>query len=110
MSRRDTGVRTVFVSAPDAETAETIGRALVDEGLAACVNVIPGMVSVYRWEGEVQREGETLMIAKTTEARMRALRDRIVQLHPYDVPEVLILDVVAGHEAYLRWVQEAVEE
>jgi periplasmic divalent cation tolerance protein len=110
VSRPDTGVRTALVSAPDTETAESIGRALVDEGLAACVSVIPGMISVYRWEGEVRRDDETLMIAKTTEARAGALRERVVQLHPYDVPEVLVLDVVAGHEAYLRWVREAVEE
>jgi periplasmic divalent cation tolerance protein len=103
-----TEVRTALVTAPDARSAESMARALVEERLAACVNVIPGLVSVYRWEGEVQRDQEALMILKTTESRMAALRERVIQLHPYEVPEVLVLNVVDGHEAYLGWVREAV--
>jgi periplasmic divalent cation tolerance protein len=105
-----TEVRTVLVTAPDARSAESMARALVEERLAACVNVIPGLVSVYRWEGEVQRDQEALMILKTTEPRAAALRERVVQLHPYEVPEVLVLNVVDGHATYLRWVAEAVGE
>ena len=105
-----TEVRTVLVTAPDAPLAESMARALVEEKLAACVNVIPGLVSVYRWEGEVQRDQEALMILKTTEPRVAALRERVVQLHPYDVPEVLVLNVVDGHETYLGWIAEAVRE
>jgi periplasmic divalent cation tolerance protein len=105
-----TEVRTALVTAPDAGSAETMARTLVEEGLAACVNVIPGLVSVYRWKGEVQRDEEALMILKTTESRVAALRERVVQLHPYEVPEVLVLSVVDGHEAYLGWVREAVGE
>ncbi len=104
----DTGVRTALVTAPDTEVAESMGRTLVEERLAACVNVIPGLVSVYRWEGEVHRDDEALMILKTTESCVAALRERVVQLHPYDVPEVLVLDVVDGHEPYLCWVRGAV--
>jgi periplasmic divalent cation tolerance protein len=103
-----TEVCTALVTAPDARSAESMARALVEERLAACVNVIPGLVSVYRWEGEVQRDQEALMILKTTESRMAALRERVIQLHPYEVPEVLVLNVVDGHEAYLGWVREAV--
>jgi periplasmic divalent cation tolerance protein len=103
-----TEVRTALVTAPDARSAESMARTLVEEGLAACVNVIPGLVSVYRWKGEVQRDEEALMILKTTESGVAALRERVVQLHPYEVPEVLFLNVVDGHEAYLAWVREAV--
>jgi periplasmic divalent cation tolerance protein len=110
MSRVDTGVRAAFVTAPDPQTAEAMARTLVEERMAACVNVIPGLISVYRWKGDVQRENEALMIVKTTQARAAELRDRIVQLHPYDVPEVVVLNVAAGHEAYLAWVREAVGE
>ena len=104
----ETEVRTVLVTAPDRQLAESMASTLVEERLAACVNVIPGLVSVYRWEGEVQRDEEALMIVKTTEPRVAQLRERIVQLHPYEVPEVLVLNVVDGHEAYLGWVRDAV--
>ncbi len=101
-------VRTALVTAPDAMVAESMARTLVEERLAACVNVIPGLVSVYRWEGEVQRDQEALMILKTTQSRVVALCERVVQLHPYEVPEVLVLNVADGHETYLGWVREAV--
>ena len=102
-------VRTVLVTVPDPAAGEALGRALVEERLAACANVVPGIVSVYRWEGTVQRDSEALVILKTTAAGVEALRDRIVRLHPYDVPEVLALPVVGGHGPYLRWVEDEVE-
>jgi periplasmic divalent cation tolerance protein len=83
---------------------------MVEEGLAACANILPGITSVYRWEGSLQRDSETLVVLKTTAARSDALRDRVVDLHPYDVPEVLVLPVVGGHAPYLRWVEEQVED
>lgn len=104
----ETEVRTVLVTAPDAQLAESLARTLVEERLAACANVIPGLVSVYRWKGEVQRDEEALMILKTTQSRIAPLRERVVQLHPYEVPEVLVLNVVDGHETYLGWVRDAV--
>jgi periplasmic divalent cation tolerance protein len=105
----DPQVRTVLVTVPDPAAGEALGRTLVEERLAACANVVPGIVSVYRWEGTVQRDSEALVILKTTAAGVEALRDRIVRLHPYDVPEVLALPVVGGHGPYLRWVEDAVE-
>jgi periplasmic divalent cation tolerance protein len=106
----ETRVRTVLVTVPDTGTAESMGRTLVEEGLAACANILPGITSVYRWEGSLQRDSETLVVLKTTAARSDALRDRVVDLHPYDVPEVLVLPVVGGHAPYLRWVEEQVED
>ena len=103
-----TDVRTALVTAPDSGTAERIARTLVEEGLVACVNLVPGVVSLYRWEGEVQRDQEVLMVLKTTAGRAEAVRARVVEEHPYDVPEVLVLPVVAGHPAYLNWVRDEV--
>jgi len=103
-----TDIRTVLVTAPDPERAEHMARTLVEERLAACVNVVPNAVSVYRWNEEIQRDEEALLIMKTTAAMVAALRDRIVELHAYDVPEVLVLNVETGHEPYLRWVREGV--
>ena len=102
-------VRTVLVTAPDMETAERLGGTLVEEGLAACANLLPGVVSLYRWEGEMQRDQEVLVILKSTAAATERLRARVDELHPYDVPEVLAFPVVAGHEPYLRWVTDEVK-
>lgn len=99
-----TDVRVVLVTAPDASEGERICRAVVEERLAACGSVVPGVVSIFRWEGRVDRADEVLLVLKTTAGRFDALRGRVVELHPYDVPEVLSLPVDAGHEAYLTWV------
>ncbi len=96
----------VLVTAPSAEKAADIARALVEERLAACGNVVPSVRSIYRWEGKVQDEAEALLVLKTTRARFPALRDRVLALHPYQVPEVLALPVEAGSEGYLAWVAE----
>ena len=88
--------------------AHDLARALVDERLCACVNVLPGVRSYFRWEGRVDAADELLLVAKTTAAAAAALRARLVALHPYDVPEVLELAVADGLPAYLRWLFEAV--
>lgn len=101
-------VLVVFVTGPDAATLETIGRVLVDERLAACVNVLPGITSVFRWEGAVNVDSEALAIIKTTDDRVEATRRRVAELHPYNVPEFVAVGVVQGAPAYLRWVRESV--
>ena len=103
-------VRIVFVTGPDAETLQSIGRVLVEEGLAACVNVLPGVTSVYRWEGETRVDPEAMAIVKTTEARVQAARLRVGELHPYDVPEFVAVDVAEGSPAYLHWVRDSVTD
>ena len=94
----------VLSTCPDATTAERLGRTLVEASLAACVNVLPGLRSIYRWNEAVQSDEEALMIIKTTSACLAALRDRLVALHPCEVPEVVALPVADGHHAYLSWV------
>jgi periplasmic divalent cation tolerance protein len=98
----------VLSTVATAEDAERLARALVERGLAACVNVVPGVVSFYRWKGELQRDEERLLVVKTRADRFEALREALVGLHPYEVPEVVALPVAAGHEPYLRWLDEAV--
>ena len=94
----------VLVTAPSADKAAELARTLVEEQLAACGNVLPGVRSIYRWEGKVHDEPEALLILKTRAALFEPLRERIVSLHPYQVPEVLRLDVAAGHLPYLEWI------
>ncbi len=98
----------VLVTAPSADQAAELGRTLVSERLAACANVLPGIRSIYRWEGKVQDEPEALMVLKTTRARFEALRDRVLALHPYEVPEVLAIGVEAGNQRYLQWIAASV--
>jgi len=97
-----------FSTVGKAEDGERIARALVERRLAACVNVVPGVVSVYRWKGEVCRDQELLLVIKTRRERLDALREALVGLHPYDVPELVALPIVAGHEPYLAWVDDSV--
>jgi periplasmic divalent cation tolerance protein len=104
-----TDVRVVLVTCPHAEAAASLARTLVQERLAACGNILPGLRSIYRWEGEVQDEPEVLLLLKTTAARFESLRERVVALHPYQVPEVLSLAVEAGHAPYLAWVAGGVD-
>jgi periplasmic divalent cation tolerance protein len=101
------GALVVLVTAPSAEQAAALARALVEERLAACGNVLPGLRSIYRWKGAVQEDGEALLLLKTTRARLEALRARVVALHPYEVPEVIALPVEAGHAPYLAWIVDS---
>jgi periplasmic divalent cation tolerance protein len=102
-----TDAMVVLVTAPGAEKAAELARVVVEERLAACGNVLPGVRSIYRWEGKVHDDAEALLVLKTTRARLPALRARILELHPYEVAEVLALPVEEGSERYLRWVGEA---
>lgn len=89
--------------------AADLARRLVEEQLCACVNVVPGVRSFFRWQGRVDSADELLLVAKTTASLAHAVRDRIVELHPYQVPEVLELPVAAGLPAYLQWLVASVQ-
>ncbi len=100
----DTSVTVVLSTAPSAEIAIGIGRTLVEEGLVACANILPPMLSIYRWNDAIQSEPEVQMIFKTAAARIPELRERLTALHPYDVPEFLEMDVAGGLPQYLAWI------
>jgi len=94
----------VLSTFPTEDKAAEVARTLVDEKLAACVNLVPTVRSIYRWQDEVCDERETLAIIKTTQDRGTPLTERLVALHPYDVPEVIVLPVDNGHASYLAWL------
>lgn len=96
-------------TAPDAEQAERIARALVEERLIACANLVPGLTSIYRWEGAVQAEAEVLLVMKTRRALVPRLKERLPQLHPYEVPELVVTGLVDGLDPYCRWVRYETE-
>lgn len=90
---------------PSDQDPTPLATALVEEHLAACVNVLPPMTSIYRWEGKVERAAEHQLVIKTSRNRVPAIKARLTSLHPYDVPELLVLTVADGAERYLAWIQ-----
>ena len=104
----DSSLRVVLSTAPDQETAVRIGRAVVDQALAACCNIIPAIRSIYRWKNELQDDAEVLMIFKTTTGAVPALSEALRELHPYEVPEFMVLPVEVASEAYGNWIVESV--
>ncbi len=101
-------VRIVLSTLPSSDVAASIARTLIEERLCACVNILPAIRSIYRWQGTVHDEPEVLALIKTTAERYDALAERLRALHPYEVPEILALDVAAGAASYLAWVGEQV--
>ena len=100
----------VRTTAPDAETATQLARALVEARLAACVQVVPGVTSTYVWQGEVEEEAEHLLLVKSTAARFEPIRALLRSEHPYEMPEVLAVAVVSADPAYAAWVRHAVAD
>ena len=96
----------VFVTAPDADVAANLAKALVSEKLVACVNILPGLRSIYAWEGKVCDEAEVLCVMKTRRALFAAVRERVVALHPYEVPEIIALPLAEGSAPYLAWLPD----
>ena len=96
----------VYCACPDQAVAERIAEAVVSERLAACVNLVPGVTSIYRWQGEIQRDAELLLMIKTRRAVYSQLEARISELHPYQVPEIIALPIQAGSAAYLAWMAD----
>jgi periplasmic divalent cation tolerance protein len=97
----------VLTTLPADADGAAFARGVVEDRLAACVNLLPAMESIYRWEGAVEQETERQVVIKTSRERVVALWDRVRELHPYDVPEFLVLPVVDGNDAYLRWIAES---
>jgi periplasmic divalent cation tolerance protein len=96
----------IYVTAKNAAEAETIGSALVEEKLVACVNIIDNMRSIYRWKGAIERAGEAVLIAKTKEALVPQVIERIRSLHSYETPCIEAIPIVNGNPAYLKWIHD----
>ena len=97
-------------AAPGDDTAEQIARALIDERLAACVNVHAPMVSIYRWKGAVEKDNERQLVIKTTRGALPALEKRLRELHPYELPELIVISAAGGSDKYLDWVAQEVRQ
>jgi len=100
----------VHITAPDRERAAAMARILVEERLAACVNIVDGVRSIYVWQGKLCDEAEVLCLVKTRAELLPALEARVKALHPYEVPEILAFEVAAGSDAYLDWLAAATRE
>jgi len=98
----------VYMTCADKAEAAKIGRVLVESRLAACVNIIDPMVSLYWWDGKVQDDRETVIIAKTTIDKVPLLKEKVVSLHSYECPCIVCLPIESGHGPYLQWIQEQV--
>jgi len=96
----------ILTTIGNAEQGRRIARELVDARLAACVSCVPGVVSFYRWSGRVEEDAETLLLIKTTGERLEELKTHLLRIHPYEVPEFLVLNSRDGGEQYLRWLAE----
>jgi periplasmic divalent cation tolerance protein len=106
MNQQPDDLLVLMVTTPDEETAREIARSLVEGKLAACVNLLPGMKSIYRWDGEIQEEPEVLLLIKTKVDLFKTqLVLQIQKLHPYDVPEIIALPITAGEHTYLNWIR-----
>jgi len=95
----------IYVTTPDSAEAKRIGRVVVEEGLAACANILPEMQSIYRWQGVVEEAKESVLLFKTTEAKVAELTCRVIELHPYDCPCVAALPITTGNPEYLAWIE-----
>jgi periplasmic divalent cation tolerance protein len=96
----------VFITVPTLEVGQQIANILVESNLAACVNIVPGVTSIYHWQGEVEQADELLLIAKTRTTLFDKLATAIKRIHPYDVPEVVAMPIIAGSNEYLAWIND----
>jgi len=100
----------VFSTFPDAETARRVGRELIEQKLAACVNLLPPIESIYRWKRAIESATEVLLLIKSTSWKYQLLEAKILELHPYEVPEIISVRLDSGHVPYLRWIEESLNE
>lgn len=104
IDQQSAAARIILSTCADRAEADCISRSLVESELAACVNLVPGVESIYRWQGKVESATEILLIIKTTSERVKDVEKAIAELHSYDVPEFLVLEVHGGSEPYLQWL------
>jgi len=101
------GIVVALVTCPDEVTAEKIARAAVEEGSAACVNIIPTLTSIYQWQGKVESAKESLLLIKTSEAMVGVLEKKVLNLHPYDTPEFVVLPILHAEKRYGEWLRRS---
>src|SRR3989440_896475 len=109
MSQQTNDQIVVFMTAPNAEEATRIAEMLVERKLAACVQILPPMTSIYIWKGGVQRESEILLVAKSTRAKFDELEDAVRAIHSYETPEIIALPIMLGSQSYLSWLSSCLE-
>jgi periplasmic divalent cation tolerance protein len=95
----------LYCTCPDDETAGSIASQIVDKGLAGCVNRVPGLTSVYKWHGELKTGTEVLLLIKTAADRTEALTAALLSMHPYELPEIIVVPITGGHQPYLDWIR-----
>ena len=100
----------VLCTCPDEGSAQTIAEQLVDQNLAACVNILPGIASIYHWQGKRESAHEQLLVIKTTKSVYEALEKAIIELHPYELPEIIAINIEAGNEGYLNWIRDSISK
>lgn len=100
----------VLCTCPDQDSAQTIANQLVDQGLAACVNILPGITSVYSWQGKRETAQEQLLVIKTTKNVYDVLEKAIIGLHPYELPEILAVNIENGNTGYLNWISDCISK
>jgi periplasmic divalent cation tolerance protein len=108
MMKADARYRIVLVTCASIAEARKIAEHVVEQKLAACANIVPGVESIYRWKGKVERAKEVLLVIKTTAARLRKLESEVKRLHSYDLPEFVAVPIVAGSQQYLDWLRKSV--
>lgn len=101
--------QTVFSTCPDQQSAVKIANTLVEKKLAACVNILPNVVSIYRWQQQIEQATEVMMMIKTTSQQLAELTSAIKQLHPYDVPEIITVNIQQGDNDYLNWISDSLK-
>lgn len=102
------GLITVLCTVPDRDCGEKIAEILVSDGSAACVSIVPGLLSIYRWKGKINRDNELLLLIKTKMSNFSGVKDKILDNHPYEVPEIVYFDISGGHHDYIEWIRESV--
>jgi periplasmic divalent cation tolerance protein len=102
------GVVWVYMTAADMAEARRIGKTLVELHLAACINILDAMRSIYRWQGNIQEDQEVILIAKTTDEKVAALKKKVAEIHSYECPCVLVFPVSDGHAPFIRWIEDQV--
>ena len=103
-----TDARMVYVTVPDEGVGVSLVTALLEQKLVACGNLVAGVRSIYRWEGKICDDAEHLLILKTTSSALSALKARVLELHPYECPEIIAIPVTDGHSAYIDWIRQNV--